>query len=253
MPDIKQIILPIKGMTCANCVATIERNLKKLNGIENVAVNLSSERAAVGFKKSRVQINDIVEKIKRAGYAVAAAEGEFILKTSPDSSDSVRIRRALEKIEGMLIGSSQVVEKLREKGIINRSTAVSFGVSGPNLRASGIRSDLRRKADFLLYKDVSFTIPLGKCGDCLDRFAIRFKEIYQSIKIISQIVDRMPPGAIRAGFPWYMLPFPSEYSYDITVSDLSNASGGAHEISMGLKFNCPQKRVRLHEISCPSF
>lgn len=43
------------------------------------------------------------------------------------------------------------------------------------------------------------------------------------------------------------------YSYDITVSDLSSASGGAHEISMGLKFNCPQKRIRLHEISCPSF
>lgn len=43
------------------------------------------------------------------------------------------------------------------------------------------------------------------------------------------------------------------YSYDITVSELSNASGGAHEISMGLRFNCPQKRVRLHEISCPSF
>jgi type IX secretion system PorP/SprF family membrane protein len=43
------------------------------------------------------------------------------------------------------------------------------------------------------------------------------------------------------------------YSYDITVSELSTASGGAHEISMGLKFNCPQKKVRLHEISCPSF
>ena len=43
------------------------------------------------------------------------------------------------------------------------------------------------------------------------------------------------------------------YSYDITVSDLGAATGGAHEISMGLKFNCPQRRVRLHEISCPSF
>ena len=42
MPDTKQIILPIKGMTCANCVATIERNLKKLDGVEDVAVNLSS-------------------------------------------------------------------------------------------------------------------------------------------------------------------------------------------------------------------
>ena len=102
MPDTKQIILPIKGMTCANCVATIERNVKKLDGVEDVAVNLSSERAAVGFNKSEVQIRDIVEKIKRAGYDVAAAEGEFILKISPDSSDAERIRRTLSKIEGVL-------------------------------------------------------------------------------------------------------------------------------------------------------
>ena len=102
MPDTKQIILPIKGMTCANCVATIERNVKKMDGVEDVAVNLSSERVAVGFNKSEVQIRDIVEKIKRAGYDVAAAEGEFILKISPDSSDAERIRRALGKIEGVL-------------------------------------------------------------------------------------------------------------------------------------------------------
>jgi len=114
----------------------------------------------------------------------------------------------IKKIEGMLTGSSQVVEKLREKGIIDKSTAVGFGLSGPNLRAAGIRSDLRRKADFLLYKDVSFTVPLGKYGDCLDRFLIRFKEIYQSIKIISQIVTRMPPGAIRKMIKVSHLEFP---------------------------------------------
>jgi len=102
MSDIKKIILPIKGMTCANCVSTIERNLKKLDGVEDVAVNLSSERAAVGFNKTEVQIKDIVEKIKRAGYDVVAAEGEFILKTSPDTSDVNRIKRALGKIEGVL-------------------------------------------------------------------------------------------------------------------------------------------------------
>jgi Cu+-exporting ATPase len=102
MPDTKQIILPIKGMTCANCVATIERNVKKLDGVEDVTVNPSSERTAVGINKSEVQIKDIVEKIKRAGYDIEAAEGEFILKISPDSSDAVRIRRALGKIEGVL-------------------------------------------------------------------------------------------------------------------------------------------------------
>ena len=102
MTEKAQIILPIKGMTCANCVSTIERNVKKLDGIEDVAVNLSSERAAIGFNKSEVQIDDIVEKIKHAGYDIAAARGEFTLKISPDSSDAERIRRVLSTVEGVL-------------------------------------------------------------------------------------------------------------------------------------------------------
>jgi Cu+-exporting ATPase len=102
MPDTRQIILPIKGMTCANCVATIERNVKKLDGIENVAVNLSSERASVGFRPKEIQVEDIVARIKRAGYDVSAAGGEFVFKASPDTSDIPRIERSLEKIEGIL-------------------------------------------------------------------------------------------------------------------------------------------------------
>ncbi|MDO9547317.1 MAG: heavy metal translocating P-type ATPase [Pelolinea sp.] len=102
MSETRQIILPIKGMTCANCVATIERNVKKLEGIENVAVNLSSERASVGFKPEEIRVEDIVGRIRRAGYDVSAADGEFIFKTSPDTSDIPRIKRSFEKIEGIL-------------------------------------------------------------------------------------------------------------------------------------------------------
>ena len=102
MPDTRQIILPIKGMTCANCVATIERNVKKLNGIENVAVNLSSERASVGFRPKEILVEDIVGRIRRAGYDVSAADGEFIFKASPDTSDIPRIEKSFEKVEGVL-------------------------------------------------------------------------------------------------------------------------------------------------------
>ena len=104
-----QIILPIKGMTCANCVATIERNVKKLEGIEDVAINLSSERAAIGFNKSEVQIGDIVEKIKHAGYDVAAAKGEFILKISPDSSDICGVYSN----NPISIGNTEILKEIR--------------------------------------------------------------------------------------------------------------------------------------------
>jgi Cu+-exporting ATPase len=95
------LILPIQGMTCANCVSTVERNLKKLEGIDSVAVNLSSERAAVSYEMQKVDLDRIIEKIQRAGYDVVIAEGDFVLKNSPDALDSERISKSLQKIDGI--------------------------------------------------------------------------------------------------------------------------------------------------------
>ncbi|MDP2965142.1 MAG: heavy metal translocating P-type ATPase [Pelolinea sp.] len=97
----KQIILPIKGMTCANCVATIERNLKKINGVEQTAVNLSSERATVGYDTSKTGIPEFVARIQRAGYDVAVAEGEFVIKRLSDPTDALRLEKDLAKEDGI--------------------------------------------------------------------------------------------------------------------------------------------------------
>ena len=97
----KQIILPIKGMTCANCVATIERNLKKIDGVEQTAVNLSSERATVGYDASKTGIPEFVARIQRAGYDVAVAEGEFVIKRLTDPSDALRLEKDLAKEDGI--------------------------------------------------------------------------------------------------------------------------------------------------------
>ena len=97
----KQIILPIKGMTCANCVATIERNLKKIDGVEQTAVNLSSERATVGYDTSKTGIADFIARIQRAGYDVAVAEGEFVIKRLSDPSDALRLEKDLAKEDGI--------------------------------------------------------------------------------------------------------------------------------------------------------
>jgi len=95
------LILPIQGMTCANCVSTVERNIKKLKGVQSVSVNLSSERAAIAYGDSEVSLDQIVKNIQRAGYDVAVAEGEFILEESPDSLDSNRITKRLLDVIGI--------------------------------------------------------------------------------------------------------------------------------------------------------
>lgn len=98
----KQLTLPITGMTCANCVATVERNLKKLDGINTAVVNLSSERATVDFDSAKLQLNDFIARVNRAGYGVATGEADFVIKRLADDNDARRLENVLIKLEGVL-------------------------------------------------------------------------------------------------------------------------------------------------------
>jgi len=102
MSDTKQLTLPITGMTCANCVATVERNLKKLDGVQTAVVNLSSERATVDFEPAKLQLSDVIARVNRAGYGVATGEADLIIKRLADDNDARRLEKALANLEGVL-------------------------------------------------------------------------------------------------------------------------------------------------------
>lgn len=114
MPQTKQITLPVTGMTCANCVATVERNLKKVKGVQTAIVNLSSERASVEFDPSLAGLTDLIERIERAGYGVATGEADFLLKRMSDDNDARRLEKSLASLEGVLsVQVSVVSERVR--------------------------------------------------------------------------------------------------------------------------------------------
>ena len=98
----KQLTLPITGMTCANCVATVERNLKKLDGVNTAVVNLSSERATVDFDSTKLGLVDMIARVQRAGYGVATGEADLIIKRLSDDNDARRLEKALLKLEGVV-------------------------------------------------------------------------------------------------------------------------------------------------------
>src|SRR3972149_4322099 len=102
MSDTKQLTLPITGMTCANCVATVERNLKKLDGVNTAVVNLSSERATVEFYSARLGLSEMIARIQRAGYGVATGEADLVIKRLADDNDARRLEKALAKVEGVM-------------------------------------------------------------------------------------------------------------------------------------------------------
>lgn len=102
MSNTQHLTLPVTGMTCANCVATVERNLNKLEGMQSATVNLASERAVVEFDPALLDQAAIVERIRKAGYDVAIGEAAFVLQRLSDDNDARRLENALAKLPGVM-------------------------------------------------------------------------------------------------------------------------------------------------------
>jgi NADH-quinone oxidoreductase subunit D len=82
-------------------------------------------------------------------------------------------------------------------GVVSADDAINMGFAGPNLRASGVAWDLRKAQPYAAYERMDFDIPVGKHGDCWDRYLVRMLEIGQSLRIIRQSIKEMPKGPVR--------------------------------------------------------
>jgi len=109
---------PITGMDCANCATAVERNIRKVPGVNRANVNLSTERASVEYDPVIAKISEIVKKIEKAGYGIAAGEAEFLVKNMSDDRDGDRLEQALNKLDGVINARSNwVTGKTRVKYI----------------------------------------------------------------------------------------------------------------------------------------
>jgi len=103
----------------------------------------------------------------------------------------------LEEYDILMTGQPIWRERLQGVGAITAREAMALGATGPILRSTGVAWDLRRDMPYLRYEDVEFDVVVGQYGDAYDRYAIRFNEIRESMKIVHQILDRMPSGDYR--------------------------------------------------------
>jgi NADH-quinone oxidoreductase subunit D len=108
-----------------------------------------------------------------------------------------RFPKVIEDIEGLLTENRIFKQRLVDIGTITREQAFDLGFTGPNLRASGVPWDLRKAQPYDVYDKMDFDIPIGKHGDCYDRYLVRVKEMYESLKIMRQALQQMPAGPIK--------------------------------------------------------
>ena len=102
----------------------------------------------------------------------------------------------MKDFDRVLTGNRIFKQRTVDIGIVSAEEALDWGFTGPNIRASGLAWDLRKSQPYDSYEEFDFDIPVGKNGDCYDRFLVRFEEMWQSLKIIKQAIKNMPDGPV---------------------------------------------------------
>jgi NADH-quinone oxidoreductase subunit D len=103
----------------------------------------------------------------------------------------------LEEYDQLLTGQPIFRQRTEGVGVVTAEQAMALSATGPILRSTGVAWDLRRDMPYLAYDQVEFDVIVGRYGDCFDRYAIRLNEVRESIRILHQILDRMPSGDYR--------------------------------------------------------
>ena len=115
-------------------------------------------------------------------------------------------RPNIKELNDLLTNNKIFIDRTANVGILPKETAINFGISGPNLRASGFKWDLRKDDTYSVYNKFDFDIPIGEglmgtVGDCWDRYYVRILEMEQSLRIIEQAIDQIPEGDVASAIP----------------------------------------------------
>ena len=101
----------------------------------------------------------------------------------------------IDETEKLLSRNKIFVDRTKDIGLIPRDVAIDYGLTGPNLRGSGVDFDMRKAHPYLVYDQLQFDVPIGSVGDCYDRYLVRIEEMRQSVGLLKQCLDKIPGGA----------------------------------------------------------
>jgi NADH-quinone oxidoreductase subunit D len=162
--------------------------------------------------REREKLYDIFEKIAGARFTTSYTRiGGLAQDVTPETLGIIRlfINELPEKIrecEKLLNTNNIFLGRVDGVGPISKEQAIDLGLTGPCLRACGVELDLRRANPYLVYSNLDFNIPVYEGGDCLARYYVRMAEIKESIKIVRQVLEKIPAGDVNANQPKKVLP-----------------------------------------------
>jgi NADH-quinone oxidoreductase subunit D len=160
----------------------------------------------------REKIYDLCEQLTGARFTTSYTRVGGQIRDLPDGFIAA-VRKFLDEVEPVIDETDKLLSRnaifigrTQGLGIITKEDAIGYGLSGPNLRGSGVEHDLRKAAPYLDYEKYEFDIPVGAHGDCYDRYLVRMEEMRQSVRILRQVLDQLPGGPINVADAKGLLP-----------------------------------------------
>ncbi len=195
--------VPPRGRAIRVICCELARIQAHLLGIGAMALDLGALTVFMYTFAEREKIYDLCEIISGARFTTSYTRvGGQIRDLAPNFIPQLQafldgFIPQLDEVDKLLTRNRIFVDRTKDVGVLSKELAIAYGVSGPNLRGSGVEHDLRRKHPYLDYENYDFDVVIGSAGDCYDRYLVRIEEMRQSAKILRQVIETIPSGPIN--------------------------------------------------------
>ena len=193
---------PVRASYIRVLFSEITRILNHLLAVPAMAMDVGAMTPFLWCFEQRELLMEFYEKVSGARLHAAYFRPGGVYRDMPNGllNDikewAIKFPKFIEDLENLVSDNRIFKQRTVDIGIVSAEDAVDFGFTGPMLRASGVKWDLRKEEPYEIYDKLDFEIPVRKNGDCYDRYFVRVEEMKESLKIIHQCIDNIPKGHV---------------------------------------------------------
>ncbi|MFU8894646.1 MAG: NADH dehydrogenase (quinone) subunit D [Luteolibacter sp.] len=204
--------LPPRGQALRVLCCELARISAHMLGVGVCAMDVGAMTVFLYTFTEREKVYNLCEQLTGARFTTSYTRVGGQLRDMPAGFEQA-VRTFLDECECTINDIAKLLDKnkifrdrMMDIGAITRQSAIDWGLTGPNLRASGVARDLRKDNPYLGYEKYDFDVPIADDGDCYARYLVRMEEMRQSIRICRQVLDTMPTGPVNLADTKSMLP-----------------------------------------------
>jgi NADH-quinone oxidoreductase subunit D len=206
------ITLPPRGRVVRVMACEIARISAHLLWLGTGALDLGAATIFFHTFRERETLYNIIESLTGGRLTTSYTRVGGVSRDIPDGwtktvrDFTVSFPKVLDEIDELLTGNQIWMKRTQNVGVLSAQDAIALGVTGPNLRGSGVAYDVRKTEPYLDYDKYQFDVPIGSKGDVYDRYLVRLEEMRQSVRILTQALDNLPGGPVDIDDPKIVLP-----------------------------------------------